>query len=225
MLIKNYLNNFIRQSIKKNDHANIILSGGSSPVTLYKYIAKQNLNWKKIRFSLLDERLVNNKSKFLNFNTISKILKQSHKKINLINLFKYYKRKNLNSLIKDYSRNKPIIIAGFGDDGHFASIYQNSKFFLKLISKNEKKNILKVEKNGKPFVERLTMNFSLINSSKNIIIVLNNKKKLNLFKNFLKNDKKNTTIKHLVRIVGKKILIYRNKKLIKFNNFKLVHKL
>ena len=64
MLIKSYLNNLIRSLSKKNNHLNIILSGGSSPTQLYKHIAKQKFNWEKINFSLLDERLVKDKSKF-----------------------------------------------------------------------------------------------------------------------------------------------------------------
>jgi len=219
MLIKSYLNNLIRSLSKKNNHLNIILSGGSSPTQLYKHIAKQKFNWEKINFSLLDERLVKDKSKFLNYNNINKIFKKN-KKINFISLIKFYKKNKIYSLIKDYSKNKCIVIAGFGDDGHFGSIYQKSKFYYKLISKKERKNIIKVDKNGKPFVERLTMNFSLIRSTKNIILVLNNKKKLNLFKSYIKEDCKNDTpISNLVKVARKKILIYRNKQLIKLDKF------
>ncbi len=221
MLIKNYLNNFISLFAKKNNHVNIILSGGTSPITLYNYIMNQKLNWKKIKFSLIDERFVSKKSKFLNYNNIIKILKKNENQIELISLIDCYKKNKIKSLIKDYSNNKSVIIAGFGDDGHFGSIYQKSKSYKKLTSSKERKNIIKVEKNGKPFVERLTMNFSLINSVENIIIVLNNKKKLNLFKQYVKKgNKNNTTIKHLVRIAEKKILIYRNKKLFKLKYFK-----
>ena len=86
--------------------------------------------------------------------------------------------------------------------------------------KSNTSNIIKVDKNGKPFVERLTMNFSLIRSAKNIILVLNNKKKLNLFKSYIKEDCKNDTpISNLVKVARKKILIYRNKKLIKLDKF------
>ena len=217
MIFKNYLDNFINSTPKKKGYVNIIISGGSSPLKLYNYIIKQKLNWDRVKFSLLDERLVNNNSKFSNYNNIKKIFKKN-KKINFINLLNCYKNKKINSLIESYSKNKSLIIAGFGDDGHFGSIYQNSKYYKLLISKKEKKNIIKVEKNGDPFVERLTMNFSLIKNMKNIVIVLNNEKKIRLFKYYTKkNNKNNTTIKNLVRLFKKKILIYKNKKLSKLS--------
>ena len=170
MILKNYLENFINSASKKKGYVNIIISGGNSPLKLYNYIIKQKFNWNRVKFSLLDERLVNNNSKFLNYNNIKKIFKKN-KNINFVNLLNCYKNNKINSLIKSYSKNKSLIIAGFGDDGHFGSIYQNSKYYKLLTSKKEKKNIIKVEKNGDPFVERLTMNFSLIKNMKNIIIV------------------------------------------------------
>ena len=217
MILKNYLENFINSASKKKGYVNIIISGGNSPLKLYNYIIKQKFNWNRVKFSLLDERLVNNNSKFLNYNNIKKIFKKN-KNINFVNLLNCYKNNKINSLIKSYSKNKSLIIAGFGDDGHFGSIYQNSKYYKLLTSKKEKKNIIKFEKNGDPFVERLTMNFSLIKNMKNIIIVLNNEKKSKLFKYYIrKNNKNNTTIKNLVRLFKKKILIYKNKNLSKLN--------
>ena len=167
MILKNYLENFINSASNKKGYVNIIISGGSSPLQLYNYIIKQKFNWNRVKFSLLDERLVNNNSKFLNYNNIKKIFKKN-KNINFVNLLNYYKNNKINSLIESYSKNKSLIIAGFGDDGHFGSIYQNSKYFKLLTSKKEKKNIMKVEKNGDPFVERLTMNFSLIKNMKSL---------------------------------------------------------
>ena len=131
-----------------------------------------------------------------------------------------FKKKKIKSLIKDYTINKPIIIAGFGDDGHFASIFPSSKFYSKLVNLRKKKYIFKVEKIGEPCVERITMNLSLVINSKKIILVISNKKKKKLFKHFInKNNKKNTTVKILVKNAKNKLLIYNNKRLYVLREF------
>ena len=79
MILKNYLENFINSASNKKGYVNIIISGGSSPLQLYNYIIKQKCNWNRVKFSLLDERLVNNNSKFLNYNNIKKIFKKKQK--------------------------------------------------------------------------------------------------------------------------------------------------
>ena len=57
MLIKDFLDKFISKSIITNKTANIVLSGGKSPLKLYKYMARQNFKWGNVKLSLLDESL------------------------------------------------------------------------------------------------------------------------------------------------------------------------
>lgn len=220
MLIKDFLDKFISKSIITNKTANIVLSGGKSPLKLYKYMARQNFKWGNVKLSLLDERIVKNRSKFSNFLIVKKIFDKKIKKENFVNMIDCFKKKKIKSLIKDYTINKPIIIAGFGDDGHFASIFPSSKFYSKLINLRKKKYIFKVEKIGEPCVERITMNLSLVINSKKIILVISNKKKKRLFKHFInKNNKKNTTVKILVKNAKNKLLIYNNKRLYVLREF------
>ena len=48
----------LEKSILNNDKASIIVSGGSSPTNLVHALNNLDIEWKKVKVMLLDERLV-----------------------------------------------------------------------------------------------------------------------------------------------------------------------
>ena len=76
LLIKKFISLF-KQKIrkKKKGRFSFVLTGGDSPIKLYKKIAKiKNINWRKIDFFIGDERFVNENSKNSNFKMCKKHL-------------------------------------------------------------------------------------------------------------------------------------------------------
>ena len=71
LLIKTFIKDF-KNIAKKRERTNkrlsFVLTGGNSPIKLYKALAKENIKWKNIDFFWGDERLVSKKSKYSNFN-------------------------------------------------------------------------------------------------------------------------------------------------------------
>jgi len=65
------LSDRIFQDIKDKKKTSLILSGGNSPLKHYRKLFKKKINWSNVNFFLLDERLVNIKSKLSNFYNIS----------------------------------------------------------------------------------------------------------------------------------------------------------
>ena len=218
MKVEKFISSFVEQSIKKKNLCNLILSGGKSPIGLYKLIVKLKLNFEKINLTLLDERVVKKKSKHLNYNLIKKIFK--NKKVNIFNLLIEFKNNSTNKIIKKYNKSSPLLITGIGKDGHFASIFYNSRMYNKLINLKERKKFIQVEKIGKPFVPRITMNLSLILCSKKILIILNSKIKKKIFyKAISDNLKYRLPISVLIHCAKNKIMIYDGKELMKCNDF------
>ena len=79
---------------KKNKRFSLVLTGGKSPIKLYKYLAKnKNIDWKNIDFFISDERYVNEKSKYSNIRMCKKYLLN---KINISNnqIYKVLTNKN-----------------------------------------------------------------------------------------------------------------------------------
>ena len=177
-LINEFILNFERDALKKkskNKRFSFVLTGGKSPINLYKKLAKSKVDWQNIDLFWGDERYVSQKSKHSNYklaydNLIKKI-KISKKNIFQIETNKdiLNSSKNYSNKIKKYFTNKTksfdYFLLGMGADGHVASIFPHSNEI------NEKfiaKQVLR-----KDFL-RISLSLNIINNSKKIILWLNN---------------------------------------------------
>ena len=191
---------------KKNERYSFVLTGGKSPVKLYKKLAKSKIDWSSVDLFWGDERHVSNKSKNSNYKLaydtfIKKI------KIKKSNLYKIDTNNNLNNSAQKYKRkiinyfknNKNFfdcVLLGMGEDGHIASIFPNSKLI-------KEKFVVKAVKR-KDF-NRITISLNVINKSKKIILWLNSKFKSKIF------DKYKRLGKHLPvnNLNRKKIIVFK----------------
>ena len=193
-------------SKKKNERFSFVLTGGKSPVKLYKKLAKSKIDWSSVDLFWGDERHVSNKSKNSNYKLaydtfIKKI------KIKKSNLYKIDTNNKLNNSAQKYKRkiinyfrnNKSFfdcVLLGMGEDGHIASIFPNSKLI-------KEKFVVKAVKR-KDF-NRITLSLNIINKSKKIILWLNSKFKSKIF------DKYKRLGKHLPvnNLNKKKIIVFK----------------
>ena len=192
------------KDLKKFKKVNLILSGGKSPLKDYKILFNKKLKWNDINLFLLDDT----KSNFYNIN---KILKTSNLKNKLEPINKIYSDKiKINRISKKLKKNTTIAVLGMGTDGHYASIFLNSKKYNFLTDLRAPPSILKVEASGVPKVSRVTMNLSMISLSSKIYLILNNKKKISLYKKAcISLDYKKYPICSLMK-TSKKIILIKN---------------
>ena len=173
-----YFKNLSRKKRKLNKRFSFVLTGGSSPINLYKSLSKAKIDWTNVDLFWGDERFVSSKSNNSNYNLVKKYLLN---KINIKNKNIYKintNKKNVSSAaedyenrIKSYFKNKKIcfdlILLGMGLDGHIASLFPN----------NIKLNKLKI---ASPVIrkdfKRITLNIKTINNSRKIVLWLNVKK-------------------------------------------------
>ena len=194
-LIREFLQIFKREIDKKKkskSRLSFVLTGGSSPVNLYKKLAKSNIDWSNIDLFWGDERFVSNKSKNSNFKMANDLFIKKVK-INKRNLFYINtKRKDINrssleyqNKIKNYFKNKKIrfdiCLLGMGNDGHVASIFPNTNIL-------KKKSIVSPVNRGD--FKRITIGLKVINNSKKIFLWLSKKSKTSTFKKLQLKGKK-----------------------------------
>jgi 6-phosphogluconolactonase len=175
----------IRISLKENNEALILLSGGSTPLSLYKKFKEiKKIDWSKIKFGLVDERWVNNSSKDSNFYNISEALGgQIIEKSTFIPLVydELNEKKNISQAKKaniEFLGKKTIVILGMGTDGHTASLFpDNSKTEIAIsqLTPNILDNIAPISPKN-----RITHNLKSIFNSKKVILYIKGQEKKNV---------------------------------------------
>ena len=176
---------------KQNKRFSFVLTGGKSPIKLYRKLTKINIDWNYIDLFWGDERYVSHFSENSNYKlVIDELIKKI--KINKKNIFPIKTQKSISkcssdysSSIKKYFKNKKIsfdyCLIGMGLDGHIASLFPNSEnLYKKFISKPV------IRKDFK----RITLGLNIINNSKRILLWLNNKSKAKAYLRLRREGKK-----------------------------------
>ena len=188
-LIKKFVR-FFKAKIrnKRKKRFSFVLTGGISPIKLYKHLAKsKNIPWKKIDFFIGDERYVNETSKNSNIKMCKKCLlnkiKVSDDQIYKISTNKTSIKKSIidyDQKIKKYFVNKKVvfdlILLGIGNDGHVASLFRNN------INKKSNKNVIFVKRED---FSRITLTLKCLNDSQSIFLWAPGKTKSSIVKKIL----------------------------------------
>ncbi len=188
-------------AIAENGRFNFVLTGGSSPKTLYQQLAtkyKDQLDWQKVFFFFGDERNVSATDKDYNgLMAAESILtplgiKQDHifyinTSLSPVEAAADYQ----NSINMHFNGAQPsfdLILLGMGDDAHTASLFPETE----ILERSE----IGVEA---VFVEklntyRISMTAGLINNAKNIAFLVFGKSKAQAVKNVIESEEENTTL-------------------------------
>ena len=128
-----HIGSSLRISIKENNKALILLSGGLNSISLYKRFSEiKKVDWSKVKFGLVDESWTSENTNQSNFHTISNALgKKIVEKSSLTPLvFDIDDQSNI-SLAKSsnslFLNEKTIVILNLGNDGQIASLIPNDE--------------------------------------------------------------------------------------------------
>ena len=209
LLIKSFIKHFTQIALNKESlkkRFSFVLTGGPTPINLYKKMSKLKINWENIDLFWGDERFVPKTSKNSNYHLVHKHLlkkiKIDNKQIYFVNTKNksaQLSAKNYEKTLITYFKKKKIefdlILLGMGSDGHVASIFSEDLY---KISKKIVKTVVRKD------FKRITLSLNTINKAKNIFLWLNSKKQTKIFK-LLERDKKKVPAYFLKK---KKTIIY-----------------
>ena len=193
-LIDQFIKDFKKDYLikkKQKKRFSFVLTGGKSPINLYKKLAQINIDWNIIDLFWGDERYVSHLSRNSNyrlaFNELIKKIEINKKNIFPIKTQKSFLKCSIDYsiVIKKYFKNKKInfdyCLLGMGVDGHIASIFPGSEnLYKKFITQTV------IRKDFK----RITIGLNVINNSKKILLWLNNKSKSKIYLKLKKEGKK-----------------------------------
>ena len=174
----------LEKDLCENGQSTFIVSGGSSPVQIFKDLSAMQAKWSDINISLVDDRVVDTNHDDSNEKLVNNVLiKDEAKDANFISLCNQYK--DLLNLKRPFG----IMLLGMGEDGHFASLFpkliETNPEYFDLESDSE---IFFTEPMGNPCHRRVSMNLSMILESKDIFLLVSSKKKSEVL-NQAKSDK------------------------------------
>tara|TARA_B100000029_G_scaffold418100_1_gene423009 strand:- start:561 stop:1232 length:672 start_codon:yes stop_codon:yes gene_type:complete len=194
LLIESFKEEFKKIADRKSrtkKRLSFVLTGGSSPINLYKKLSKLRIDWSNIDFFWGDERYVPKNSVHSNYllakKNLLRFIKVRKKQIYSIDTKKTSAKKSAilyaSKIKKYFKKNKnrfDIFLLGMGDDGHIASIFPKNL---------ERKSSKITRAVARKDFQRVTVNLKTINSSKFIYLWLNTKKTTKIF-SLIKNKKK-----------------------------------
>ena len=174
----------LEKDLCENGQSTFIVSGGSSPVQIFKDLSAMQAKWSDVNISLVDDRVVDTNHDDSNEKLVNNVLiKDEAKDANFISLCN--QSKDLLNLKRPFG----IMLLGMGEDGHFASLFpkliETNPEYFDLESDSE---IFFTEPMGNPCHRRVSMNLSMILESKDIFLLVSNEKKLEVL-NQAKSDK------------------------------------
>jgi 6-phosphogluconolactonase len=120
-----YIETKVNLLLSQQEYVTIAVSGGKSPIKFLNQFSHSNLNFNKIIFTLVDERIVDTNSEDSNQKLIQEnLLINNAANAKFISLYDNLSSKNqLTTKLNSQQFKIDIAILGMGEDGHFASIF------------------------------------------------------------------------------------------------------
>ncbi len=181
----------ISEALSKHGVATLLVSGGTTPAPLYEALSKTDLNWKKIKIALVDERWVDQDHSASNEALIRRsLLINNAKNAEFIGMKTPAKtaaagqnetEERYGKLPQPFS----LAIVGMGNDGHTTSLFPHADGLAEALNPDSDKltvaiNAKQSEVTG-PNTERLSLSLSALMKTERLIILFTGEDKLAVF--------------------------------------------
>ena len=181
----------LSEAISKHGAATLLVSGGNTPAPLYEALSKSELNWKKIKIALVDERWVDQDHSASNEALIRRTLLINNAKNAEFTGMKNASKTasagqreteaNYQKLPKPFS----LAIVGMGPDGHTASLFPHAKGLAEALKPDNNNLTAAITANQSEVTgsntERLTLTLAGLMRTERVIILFTGEDKLTEF--------------------------------------------
>ncbi len=179
------IESFLNSTLQTKPVVRLALSGGQSPIPVYRALAGMAVDWKRVILFLVDERYVPLASPDSNFRMIQKTLVEPVGKVN--RFYHHDTRQPIHTLVGQYQAllgrlERPLfdlVILGLGADGHTASLFPGSM----AVHENQKL-VLHTQAPGST-THRVTLTFPALLSASKIMFLVQGKNKESVVQRFL----------------------------------------
>jgi len=165
----------LAHGIEDNNHASLVVSGGTTPKPLFEALSGRSLNWRKVTITLADERWVDSDDPESNERLIKKyLLQDKSQEARFIGLKNNAAtagngEATCHNLLKTIPRPFDVVILGMGNDGHTASLFPGARQLAQAMDKRSSATCLTLSPEGAS-LERMTLTLPVLLDAKQIII-------------------------------------------------------
>lgn len=167
----------LRQGIAERGQATLIVSGGRTPLELFRQLSRQELDWQRVTITLADERWVNRDHGSSNEKMVRNSLLQGEvAKATFIAL-----KNEAETAAEGQARTEEALAAlplpadvtvmGMGDDGHIASLFPGSATLAQALDLQTTRRCMAITPITAP-LERMTLTLPVILDSRRIYLLL-----------------------------------------------------
>jgi 6-phosphogluconolactonase len=208
----------VKKSVETRGRFVVAISGGSTPRDMHRMLGEEpfrsNISWDKIEIFWVDERCVPENDPASNYGTAKKdfLDRVSIPEAQVHPMpgegspekgaFSY--QQELLKFVKNGEGELPafdLIFLGLGTDGHTASLFPGQR------SLNERKRLVVPVKGGNPKVSRLTMTYPVINSGRQIVLMVFGKEKAGVVKTVIEGKQSRFPAQGIEPMNGKLIFL------------------
>ncbi|MCP3673397.1 MAG: 6-phosphogluconolactonase, partial [Gammaproteobacteria bacterium] len=185
----------LSKAVEERGNATFLVSGGSTPVSLYQSLSNNDLFWNQIQVAMVDERWVKTDDDSSNERLIrSTLLQNNAKDAKLVTMKTMAKQatdaeKEINQTYSNLNVPFDVTVLGMGSDGHMASLFPDSDGLEDAVTQSGTfcKSI-KAENNYTigDVTERMSLTLHGLLQSKVIFILLRGREKLMTYRKALR---------------------------------------
>jgi 6-phosphogluconolactonase len=167
-------------AIREKGSFSLVLSGGTTPVNVYKLLANEQVDFEKWHIYFGDERCfpLNHLERNSNVAESTWLSKVNILKSNIFII--PAELGNIEGALayeKILDKNKPfdLVMLGLGDDGHIASLFPNHQW-------DNSKQVISVSNSPKAPSNRISLTPSRLSNAEDVLFLISGKNKVNAFK-------------------------------------------
>ncbi len=173
--LSEHIASILARAIAKQNHAGLVVSGGSTPKPFFQHLSQKNINWHMVNITLADERWVEPTDISSNENLVRAYLLQNRAVNGRFHGLKNSAptatqgEKECHDLLAGLTRPFDAVILGMGNDGHTASFFPGADRLAKALNLNTKSNCVAISPPEAPH-ERMTLTLPILLDTRQIIL-------------------------------------------------------
>lgn len=180
----------LSSGIRENGTASLIVSGGRTPVALFKALSHASIDWSKVNITLADERWVDGDDDASNAKLVrANLLVNNAANANFIDLKTEHQNAEdavqaCTEMLEVMQRPFDVLILGMGEDGHTASLFPCSEQIHQGLDLDSANTFIAVQPKTAPN-QRMSLTLPALLDSKNVFLHLTGEAKKNVIKEAL----------------------------------------